>query len=98
MPSPSVPDPPGRPAAAEPLIPLLSVEDGLGDPVALATWHEALSDALRLDIPHDLLALWLFPNEGGVVLLGPEALAQDRLDIPAPSPYLHIAELIGLEG
>jgi putative methionine-R-sulfoxide reductase with GAF domain len=76
----------------------LSVAEALGDPVALATWHEALSDALRIDIPHDLLALWLFPTDGGVVLLGPEALAQDQLNVPVPSPCLRIAELTELEG
>lgn len=80
-----------------PLVPILRLEQGLGDPVALATWHEALSDALAADMPHDLLALWLYPQEGGVVLLGPEALAQDDLNVPTPAPQLRPAQLALLE-
>lgn len=81
----------------EPLVPILRPELGLGDPVALATWHEALSDGLAVDLPHDLLALWLFPHEGGVVLLGPEALAQDELSVPLPEPHLQQAQVAVLE-
>ena len=80
-----------------PLVPILRLEQGLGDPVALATWHEALSDALAADLPHDLLGLWLYPHEGGVVLLGPEALAQDDLSVPVPAPQLQPAQLALLE-
>src|SRR5260221_14434572 len=89
--------PSGRSGSGEPLIPILSVDDGLGDPVVLATWYEALTNAIGVDIPHDLLGLWLFPIDGGGVLLGPEALAQDHLEVPLPSPYLHIAQLTALE-
>src|ERR687892_297343 len=66
----------------EPLIPILRVEEGLGDSVALATWHEALSNTLGIDVPHDLLGLWLFPAHGKAVLLGPAALAADNLAVP----------------
>jgi hypothetical protein len=69
-------------------VPILRVEEGLADRTALATWHEALSDALAADVPHDLLGLWLFPAGGGSVLLGPEALAQDSLAVPIPCPQL----------
>ncbi|HKT58864.1 MAG TPA: hypothetical protein VJQ46_02370 [Gemmatimonadales bacterium] len=79
---------PGSPSRGEPLVPLLRAEQGLEDPDALATWHAALSNALSPDLPHDLLALWLFPWHGGVVLLGPEALAQDELAVPLPSPQI----------
>ncbi|HUF36250.1 MAG TPA: hypothetical protein VMN37_09880 [Gemmatimonadales bacterium] len=89
------PDSPGSPG--EPLVPLLRVEQALSDPVALATWHEALSDSLALDVPHDLLGLWLYSVEGGVVLLGPEALAQDQLTLPLPSPQLERRQLGVLE-
>jgi hypothetical protein len=84
-------------AGAGPLVPILRLDQGLGDPVALATWHEALSDALGPDLPHDLLGLWLFPQEGGSVLLGPEALAQDELAVPLPSPQLQPGQLALLE-
>jgi hypothetical protein len=85
------------PNGGEPLVPILRLEDGLGDPVALETWHEALSDALVLDLPHSLLGLWLYPTEGGVVLLGPSALAQDDLAIPLPDPQLEPRRLGILE-
>jgi hypothetical protein len=86
-------EPPGpsdtaQPGRGEPLVPLLRVEDALGDPEALATWHSALSNTLAPDVPHDLLALWLYPAHGGAVLLGPEALAADGLRVPVPSPQL----------
>ena len=86
---------PSRPA--EPLVPILRVEEGLADRTALATWHEALSDALAADIQHDLLGLWLYPATGGPVLLGPEALAQDGLSIPQPTPQLRPYQLATLE-
>jgi hypothetical protein len=81
----------------EPLVPILRVEEGLGDPVALATWHEALSDALSMDVPHDLLGLWLFPVGRGSVLLGPAALAADDLLVPLPAPQLERRQLALLE-
>jgi hypothetical protein len=48
-------------------------------------------------VPHDLFALWLFPAGGGTVLLGPEALAQDRVAVPEPSPHLLQDQLYTLE-
>jgi len=81
----------------EPLVPLLRAEQGLADPDALATWHAALSNALSQDIPHDLLGLWLYPWHGGVVLLGPEALAQDELAVPLPSPQVEPGQVQLLE-
>ncbi len=86
---------PSKPA--EPLVPILRVEEGLADRTALATWHEALSDALAFDVQHDLLGLWLYPASGGPVLLGPEALAQDGLAVPLPSPQLQPHQLASLE-
>jgi hypothetical protein len=81
----------------EPLVPILRLDRGVGDSDALATWHQALSYALAADVPHDLLALWLYPNAGGSVLLGPEALAQDELAVPLPSPQLQPEHLHVLE-
>ena len=72
--------------------------EGAGDAEALATWHQALSNALTADVPHDLLALWLYPERAaGAVLLGPEALAQDDLSVPLPSPQLQPEQLAILE-
>lgn len=81
----------------EPLVPILRVEEGLADRTALATWHEALSDALSADVPHDLLGLWLYTPAGAPVLLGPEALAQDSLTVPVPAPQLRADQLDALE-
>ncbi|HYC32967.1 MAG TPA: hypothetical protein VEB59_11815, partial [Gemmatimonadales bacterium] len=78
-------------------MPLLRVEQALGDPAALAAWHAALSNLLAVWVPHDLLGLWLYPVEGGVVLLGPEALAQDELKVPLPAPQLEVRQLAVLE-
>jgi hypothetical protein len=93
-PSPSDPEPAPR---GEPLVPLIRAEEGLGDPDALATWHAALSNALSQDIPHDLLGLWLYPLHGPAVLLGPEALAQDELAVPLPSPQVEPSQVRLLE-
>jgi GAF domain-containing protein len=78
---------------SEPLVPILRVEDGQMDPMALATWHQALSNTLSVEVPHDLLALWLYPSQGGVVLLGPTELAADDLAVPLPSPQLRPEQL-----
>jgi hypothetical protein len=83
--------------ASEPLVPILRLDQGVGDADALATWHQALSNALAVDVPHDLLALWLYPHAGGVILLGPEALAQDDLSVPLPSPQVQPNQLSVLE-
>jgi hypothetical protein len=82
---------------SEPLVPILRLDQGGGDADALATWHQALSNALATDVPHDLLGLWLYPTAGGVVLLGPEALAQDDLTVPLPSPQVEPRQLAILE-
>jgi hypothetical protein len=65
--------------------------------VAIATWHLALSDAVGAELPHDLLALWLFPEAGGVVLLGPAALAEDAVEVERPDPELSQEQLLALE-
>jgi hypothetical protein len=93
----SDPPEPGLTPRAEPLVPLLRVEQALSDPDALATWHAALSNALSPDLPHDLLALWLFPSHGGAVLLGPEALAQDDVPVPVPATMLEPSQVTLVE-
>jgi len=82
---------------SEPLVPLLPSEGGAPDPVALATWHLALASSTAVEVPHDLFALWLFPASGGVVLLGPETLAQDQVKVPVPAPHLLQDQLFALE-
>ena len=84
-------------SGSEPLVPILRVEGDQLDSVALATWHEALSNTVSVEVPHDLMALWLYPASGGVVLLGPAELAQDDLAIPEPSPHLKPEQLSQLE-
>jgi len=88
------PDPASR---GEPLVPLLRVEQALGDPDALATWYSALSNALSTELSHDLLGLWLYPAHGGAVLIGPEALAQDDLKVPLPAPQVEPSQMALLE-
>jgi hypothetical protein len=84
-------------AGSEPLVPILRVDKGKVDPITLATWHEALSNTLGVEVPHDLMGLWLYPVQGGSVLLGPAALAQDELEVPIPSPHLKPEQLAHLE-
>ncbi len=81
----------------EPLVPILRAEEGLADRSALTTWHEALSDTLSADVPHDLLGLWLYTPAGVPVLIGPEALAQDGLSVPVPAPQLRVDQLDSIE-
>ena len=78
-------------------MPILHLEVAQSDPVALATWHDALSNTLAVEVPHDLLGLWLYPTQGGVVLLGPDELAKDDLVVPVPSPHLKPEQLGQLE-
>ena len=78
---------------SEPLVPILRAHEGQADPVALATWHQALSNTVAVEVPHDLMGLWLYPSQGGVVLLGPSELAQDDLAVPLPSPHLKPEQL-----
>ena len=79
------------------LVPLLRTQAGAPDPVAIETWHLALASTVAVEIPHDLFALWLFPRGGGTVLLGPAALAEDHIEVPAPSPRLEQDQLFALE-
>ena len=84
-------------SGSEPLVPILWVDDGQVDPVALATWHQALSNTVAVEVPHDLMGLWLYPSRGGAVLLGPAELAEDDLVIPVPSPHLTPEQLAQVE-
>ena len=79
------------------LVPVLDLTAGAPDPVSIATWHLALSNLIGNELPHQLLALWVFPERGGVILLGPDALAQDHLDVALPEPHLGQDQLFELE-
>lgn len=79
------------------LVPVLRLEGGAPDPVALSTWHLALAASTAVAIPHDLFALWVFPASGGAVLLGPAALAKDKLAVAVPTPWVQQDELYRLE-
>jgi hypothetical protein len=78
---------------SEPLVPILHATEATTDPVALATWHQALSNTVSVEVPHDLMGLWLYPTQGGVVLLGPSELAEDDLEVPLPEPHLKPEQL-----
>lgn len=79
------------------LVPVLDLTAGTPDPVAVASWHMALSNLVAADIPHQIFGLWVFPERGGAILLGPDALAQDRLAVPLPDPHLTQDQLFELE-
>ena len=85
------------PATGGLLVPVLPLQDGPPDAVAVAAWHLALSNLVGQDVPHDMLALWLFPDRGGVVLLAPTELARDHVQIAAPAPFLSQHQLFELE-
>lgn len=65
--------------------------------VAVTAWHLALSNLIGVDVPHDLLALWLFPERGGVVLLAPQELGRDKVELPQPAPFVTQHDLFMLE-
>ena len=78
-------------------VPLLRLKGSSWDAVALETWLEALSGLLAPELPHDLMALWVYPPEGPAVLVGPSALSQDSLEVPTPAPHLGQDELYTME-
>jgi GAF domain-containing protein len=78
-------------------VPILRADEGQVDPAALATWHQALSNTVAVEVPHDLMGLWLYPSQGGIVLLGPPELAEDDLAVPLPSPHLKPEQLTLVE-
>ncbi|HJR17835.1 MAG TPA: hypothetical protein VJ808_13365, partial [Gemmatimonadales bacterium] len=82
---------------SEPLVPILRVETGQTDSAALATWQQALSNTVSVEVPHDLMGLWLYPSQGGVALLGPAELAADDLAVPIPSPHFRPEQLLEVE-
>lgn len=94
----ATPNPGRAPAFQEdPLVPFLPMEGGAPDPVAISTWHQALVASTSVQIPNDLFALWLYPASGGIVLLGPDTLARETIELPLPEPRLKQDQLFELE-
>ena len=79
------------------LVPVLRTEDGPPDVVAVTAWHLALSNLIGVEVPHDLLALWVFPERGGVVLLAPHELGRDNVELAPASPFFSQHDLFLLE-
>lgn len=73
--------------AAEPtlLIPLPGPYESLDDMEVLSAWYDALTNIVGIEVPHDLLALWVF-TPAGARLIGPASLAEDDLRVPLPAP------------
>src|SRR5690606_35492569 len=92
MPS-SAPEPP----SLEAFVPVLAWSGRRPSLAELATWHEALRDAVGQVLSLDLLACWLLPSRGGSLLVGPAGLAADGLELPAAEPLLPQEGLFGLE-
>lgn len=64
---------------------------------AIRTWYEALSGAVTPLLPHDLFAVWLLPETGEPVLLGPVELADDDIRLPLADPLVLQEGLFSLE-
>lgn len=86
-----------RPANPDLMVPVLDLSRGAPDAVALATWHMALTELVGTEIPTQLMGLWVYPERGGVVLIGPEALSDDVLHPPAALPRVSQDDLFQLE-
>ncbi|MEP6573449.1 MAG: hypothetical protein ABJD11_12165 [Gemmatimonadota bacterium] len=68
-------------------IPILRLPEGAPDLEALRAWREALAEALRPVVPHELFAVWIFDLAGNPILVGPAELSQDNLAVPTASPF-----------
>ncbi|MFL5522451.1 MAG: hypothetical protein ACJ8B6_16040 [Gemmatimonadales bacterium] len=80
-----LPDDAGRIVEPTLLIPLPGPYESLEDADVLTAWYNALTNIIGSDVPHDLLALWVYTPKGAQ-LIGPASLAQDNLRIPLPGP------------
>jgi hypothetical protein len=69
------------------LIPLPGPYESLDDVDVLTAWYDALTNIVGVEVPHDLLALWVYTPKGAQ-LIGPASLAQDDLRVPLPAPRL----------
>lgn len=79
------------------LIPLLHPRTRIQDMDELKAWYEAVNDALRPEIPAELFALWIYGSEGEPILIEPEALVEDNLQVPPAHPIANQLLLDELE-
>jgi hypothetical protein len=75
------------------LIPLLPQETRIQDLEALSSWFEALYDALRTEVPGELMALWVYSRTGTPILVGARPLERDHFDPPRAGPQIPPNEL-----
>ncbi len=85
------------PVPLEAFVPALAWPGRRPSLAELATWHEALRDAVGQILPLDLLACWLLPSRGGSLLLGPQGMVGEGLQVPAAEPLLTQEGLFRLE-
>ncbi len=79
------------------LIPLLHPRTRIQDMDELKAWYEAVADALRPEMPAELFALWIYGPDGEPILIEPEALVADGLEIPPAHPLANQLLLDELE-
>jgi GAF domain-containing protein len=79
------------------LIPLLHPRTRIQDMDVLKAWYEAVADALRPELSADLLAIWIYSVEGDPILIEPEALGEDHLEVPRADPIANQHLLEALE-
>ena len=79
------------------LIPLLHPRTRVQDMDVLKAWYAAVADALRPELPAELFALWIYAPGGEPILIEPEALAADHLDVPRAEPLANQMLLDDLE-
>jgi GAF domain-containing protein len=79
------------------LIPLLHPRTRIQDMDVLKAWYEAVEDVLRAELSADLLAIWLYGPDGEPLLLEPEELVADHLEIPRAEPIANQLLLDELE-
>ncbi len=79
------------------LIPLLHPRTRIQDMDVLKAWYEAVEDTLRPEMSADLLAIWIYGQDGEPILIEPEALGADNLEIPRAEPIANQHLLDDLE-
>jgi GAF domain-containing protein len=79
------------------LIPLLHPRTRIQDMDELKAWYEAVTDALRAEIPSELFALWIYGRDGEPILIEPQALTEDNLQVPTAQPIANQLLLDELE-
>lgn len=67
-------------------IPLLHPRTRIQDLDVLKAWYEAVADAMGPELPSELFGLWIYGTDGMPILIEPEALSADALDVPAANP------------